>query len=73
MGSDGCDTEGAEGVPPSSVLKDCRDVILASRGGGVVVVIGGEGLVGGGSVANEGIHLYAAGYHCVIYLKFIHL
>ena len=31
------------------------------------VVIGGGGLGEGGSVANEGVHLEAARYHCGVY------
>ena len=67
MGSDVCDAEGAGGVPPLSGSEDCRDVRSASWGRGVGVVIGGTGLGGGRAVANEGVDLKAAGYHCIIY------
>ena len=57
-------------VPPLGGSEDRRDVILASRGGGMGVVICDGGLGGGRSVANEGVHLEAAGYHRRTYRKF---
>ena len=38
----------------------------------MVVVIGGGGLGGGGDVANGGLHLETAGYHCVMHRKYTH-
>ena len=37
------------------------------------MVIGGVGIGGGGSVANEGAHLEAKGYCCGVYFKSPHL
>ena len=41
--------------------------ISSSWGGGMGVVIGGGDFGGGGYVANVGVHLKAAGYHCGSY------
>ena len=49
------------------VLEDRRDVISASWGRGMGVVIGDKFLGGGRAVANEELHLESAGYHCGIY------
>ena len=57
LGSDGVNFKGAGGVQPSVGPEDSRDFISASRVGGMVVVISGRGIVVGGSVAYEGIHL----------------
>ena len=54
--SDGWDSEGAGGVPPSSGSEYYRDVSLTSLVGGMVVVIGCGGLGGGESVANKRLH-----------------
>ena len=63
LGSDVCYAEGDGGIPPQSGLEDLRDYSSESQGWGMGVVIGGRGLGGGGSVANEGVYLEAAGYH----------
>ena len=60
-------------VPPSGVLGDIKDGILEILGVGVFVVIGGRGLGGVRDVANEGVHLETAGYHCGIYCLLPHL
>ena len=70
---DGCNDEGAGGVPPLGGPEDIRDVRSASQRGVTGVVIGGGGLGGGGDVANEGVHSHATGYHCGIYRKSTHL
>ena len=67
LGSDGGNVEGSGGVPPSCGPEDIRDVNLASRGGGMGVVICVGGIVGIMDVAYEGMHSEAAGYHCGIY------
>ena len=43
------------------------------HGGGMGVVIYGEGLVDEGAVANEGVYSESAEYHCGIYYKSPHL
>ena len=67
LGSDKGNAESARGVPPSGCPEDSRDVVSASRGGEIGVVIGGRGLGVSGSVANEGVYLEFTGYHCVIH------
>ena len=57
---DGCNAEGAEGVPPLGGSADFRDFSSDIRGGGMGVFIGGGSLGGGGDVANEGVNLEAA-------------
>ena len=57
MGNDIGNAECGGGVPPSSGSAYIREFILASRGGGMGVFIGGRGLGGSGYVANEGVYL----------------
>ena len=64
---DGCNAEGAEGVPPLGGSADFRDFSSDIRGGGMGVFIGGECLGGGMAVTNEVVHLEASEYHCGIY------
>ena len=66
---DGCNDEGAGGVPPLGGPEDIRDVRSASQRGVTGVVIGGGGLGGGGDVANEGVHLEETGYRFGVYCK----
>ena len=73
MGSDGCDTEGSGGFPPSIGSADCRDVISVGQGGGMLVFIGRGSLGGDGPVSNDGVHLEAEVYHCRIYCELNHL
>ena len=56
MSSDKCNAKGDVGVQPSGGPKDSRDVKLASRGWGMVLLIGDGGLGGGGAVTNEKLH-----------------
>ena len=52
---------------------DCRYESSDNLMGGMGVPIGGRGLGGGGSLANEGVNLEAAGYHCGVYFESSHL
>ena len=61
LGSDGGDDELDEGDTPWNGPEDSSDVILESWGGGMIVAIGGGGLVGNRTVANEGVHSEATG------------
>ena len=67
MSSDGGNVEGAGGVPQLGVSEDIRDVISASREGGMGVVIGGRGIVGDRDVAYEVINSEETGYYCGVY------
>ena len=66
LGSDRVDAEVDGRVPPLGGSEDIRDTISSRRGGGMLVVIGDGVLGGSGGVLNKGIYLEASGYHCII-------